>query len=63
MAIHLYGSWVMKYYGLAYLLAFLIGYYLLKRAYQTGRSPLDAKKLQSAMTGLIIGALLGGRLE
>jgi phosphatidylglycerol:prolipoprotein diacylglycerol transferase len=62
VAIHLHGNWGLRYYGLAYFLAFLFGYYLLKRAYQAGRSPLDVEKLQSAMMGLIIGVLVGGRL-
>lgn len=60
--VHLYGNWGLRYYGLAYFLAFLLGYYLLKLAHKAGRSPLDEEKLQSAMLGLISGVLAGGRV-
>jgi phosphatidylglycerol:prolipoprotein diacylglycerol transferase len=51
-----------RYYGLAYVLAFLIALLLLHLYWRTGRSPLDPKKQSDLMTAIVIGVLLGGRL-
>jgi phosphatidylglycerol:prolipoprotein diacylglycerol transferase len=51
-----------RYYGLAYVLAFLIALLLLHLYWRTGRSPLDPKKQSDLMTAVVIGVLLGGRL-
>lgn len=51
-----------RFYGLAYLLGFITGAWLLHRYYRAGRSPLDFTAISDLMTYLIAGVLLGGRL-
>ena len=51
-----------RYYGLAYVLGFLIGYWLLARYSRTGRSPLAGEQNGDLLYGLVLGVLLGGRL-
>lgn len=62
IAVHIYGNFAIRYYGLAYLLAFVIVVILLRRCYRAGRSPLDPEKIESAIVALGLGVLLGGRL-
>jgi len=62
VAIHLHGDFGIRYYGIAYLLAFVISYLMLRLFYKAGRSPLDPGKLESALTALVLGVMIGGRL-
>lgn len=51
-----------RYYGLAYLLAFVVAYFLLSYYHRRKRSPLDPDQLSSAFFAIIIGVMAGGRL-
>ena len=51
-----------RYYGLAYLLSFLIAYALLALYHRKGRSPLGPEQQSNALFAIIIGILAGGRL-
>jgi len=51
-----------RYYGLAYVLGFLVGYWLLGRYTRTGRSPLNKDQNGDLLFALVLGVLLGGRL-
>lgn len=51
-----------RYYGLAYVLAFLVAAMLLHIYWRKGRSQLDPKAQSDLMLAIIIGVLLGGRL-
>ena len=60
--IHIHGDFGIRYYGVAYLLAFVFGYLVLRWYQRTGKSPLAPHQLGTVMTALILGVLLGGRL-
>jgi phosphatidylglycerol---prolipoprotein diacylglyceryl transferase len=51
-----------RYYGLAYLLGFIVGAGLLYRYARAGRSLVPAAKVADLVTVLVIGVLIGGRL-
>ncbi len=51
-----------RYYGLAYVLGFAIGYWLLNRYSRAGRSPLNPEQNGDLLFALVLGVLLGGRL-
>jgi phosphatidylglycerol:prolipoprotein diacylglycerol transferase len=51
-----------RYYGVAYLLGFAAGAWLLRRYAVTGRSWLPAIAVMDFMTALVIGVMVGGRL-
>jgi len=51
-----------RYYGLAYVLGFLIGLWLLGRYTRAGRSPLNAEQNGDLLFALVLGVLVGGRL-
>lgn len=51
-----------RYYGLAYVLGFVIGLWLLGRYSRAGRSPLSGEQNGDLLFALVIGVLLGGRL-
>ncbi len=51
-----------RYYGLAYVLGFLIAYGLLSFYHRRGRSPLNADQQSNAMLVLLLGVMIGGRL-
>jgi phosphatidylglycerol---prolipoprotein diacylglyceryl transferase len=51
-----------RYYGLAYLLAFASAAWLLVRYHRAGRSPFGLGTISDLMTYLIAGVLIGGRL-
>ena len=51
-----------RYYGLAYLLGFLVGGWLLRRYYRAGRTPLDTQGSTDLMVALVLGVIVGGRL-
>jgi phosphatidylglycerol:prolipoprotein diacylglycerol transferase len=62
IAIHIHGNFGVRYYGLAYLLAFAAGYLMLRLFHRAGRSPLDAKMMGSTVFVLTLGVMIGGRL-
>jgi phosphatidylglycerol:prolipoprotein diacylglycerol transferase len=51
-----------RYYGLAYILGFVIGLWLLGRYSRAGRSPLSSEQNGDLLFALVLGVLLGGRL-
>jgi len=56
------GGWGPRWYGLAYLVGILWGYWLIKRWSQQGRSPLYPDEVQDFVTWAGIGMVAGGRL-
>ncbi len=52
----------LRYYGLAYVLGFLIGLWLLGRYSRAGRSPLTPQQNGDLLFALVVGVFLGGRL-
>jgi phosphatidylglycerol---prolipoprotein diacylglyceryl transferase len=62
IAIHFFGDFGIRYYGLAYLLAFVAGYLMLRQFHRAGRSPLDAEATDNVVFALVLGVMLGGRL-
>lgn len=60
--IRFYDSVGIRYYGLAYALAFLIAALLLHCYWRAGRSPLNPKAQSDLMMAIVIGVLVGGRL-
>jgi phosphatidylglycerol:prolipoprotein diacylglycerol transferase len=51
-----------RYYGLAYLLAFAGGWWLLRAAARARRAPLPVEAMDDLLFFLVLGVLLGGRL-
>ena len=51
-----------RWYGVAYLMGFLVAWGLLYLYYKMGRSPLNPEAQSNLMTYLILGVLIGGRL-
>lgn len=51
-----------RYYGLAYALAFVIGYLLLGWYWRARKSPMDPAAQSNLMIAIIIGVMVGGRL-
>ena len=60
--IHIHGDFGIRYYGLAYLLAFVIALVMLRLFYRKGRSPLDPEKVETAILAIAVGVLAGGRI-
>src|SRR5258708_19510021 len=56
------GSWGIRYYGLAYVLAFIVAALLLRLYWRAGRSALNPQIQSYLMTAIVIGVLVGGRL-
>lgn len=55
-------SFGIRYYGLAYLAGFALGWYLLSHYGRKGLTPLAGERVGDLMTALVIGVLIGGRL-
>lgn len=55
-------SWGIRYYGLAYVLAFFIAALLLRLYWRAGRSVLNPKAQSDLLFAVIMGVLVGGRL-
>jgi phosphatidylglycerol:prolipoprotein diacylglycerol transferase len=55
-------SFGIRWYGVAYVMAFLVAALLLRLYWRAGRSPFDPKVQPGLMTAIIIGVLVGGRL-
>ncbi|HUJ44849.1 MAG TPA: prolipoprotein diacylglyceryl transferase [Opitutaceae bacterium] len=51
-----------RWYGLAYVLGFLAGGWLMMRYYRAGRSALSADRVPDFIVALVAGVLIGGRL-
>ncbi len=51
-----------RWYGLSYILGFVIGYLLIRRVTKVGRSTLKPDKVGDLVFALVIGAVVGGRL-
>jgi phosphatidylglycerol:prolipoprotein diacylglycerol transferase len=61
-AIQLTDTFGLRWYGLAYLAGFLVGYLLIRRVCKVGISSLDPKKVGDLILVLAIGVVAGGRL-
>ena len=57
-----WGNFGIRYYGLGYVLGFLIAGWLLNRYALAGRSRLPSSKVPDLMVALVIGVMLGGRI-
>ncbi len=55
-------SFGIRYYGVAYLLGFLAGGWLLARYWKARRSQLPAEQVSDLMIALVLGVMIGGRL-
>jgi phosphatidylglycerol:prolipoprotein diacylglycerol transferase len=51
-----------RYYGLAYLAGFAVGWWLLVRYGRRGLTRLDGERVGDLMTALVMGVLIGGRV-
>jgi phosphatidylglycerol---prolipoprotein diacylglyceryl transferase len=51
-----------RYYGLAYLLGFVIAAWLLRRYYKAGKTALNPNQSMDLILALVIGVMVGGRL-
>ena len=51
-----------RYYGLAYILGFLVGAWLLSRYYKKGLSPYNSEQQTDLFVALIVGVVAGGRV-
>ena len=56
------GPLQLRWYGLMYLAAYILGYFLAKRRVKTGRSPIDMLGLDRLIGYLVIGMLIGARV-
>lgn len=55
-------SFGIRYYGLAYVLAFIIAAWMLHLYWRTERSPLNPKAQSDLIIAVVIGVMVGGRL-
>lgn len=55
-------SFGIRWYGLAYVLGFLVGGWLLHRYYKKGLSPFDSNQQSDLFLAIIGGVIIGGRL-
>lgn len=55
-------SFGIRWYGAAYVMAFLVAVLLLRLYWRAGRSALDQKVQSDLMVAVVIGVLVGGRL-
>lgn len=62
VAIHLWGDFAIRWYGIAYVLAFVVALLLLRLYYRKGFSPLTPDQQTTAMLVLILGVIIGGRV-
>lgn len=58
----LIGGAGIRYYGLAYILGAVAGYYLLLLYHRKGRSPFNSDQLSVMILALMAGVLIGGRI-
>ena len=57
-----FGPGGIRWYGIAYLMGFLVAASLLKLAWKKGKSPYNQEQIMNLMTFQIVGVLLGGRV-
>ncbi len=62
VAVPLPGPLDVRWYGLMYLVAFLVGHRILRGLARRGSLPLDADGVDRLVTAMVLGVLLGGRL-
>jgi phosphatidylglycerol---prolipoprotein diacylglyceryl transferase len=60
--IRFHGNFGLHWYGLAYVLGFLAGAWLMMRYYRAGRSDLPAALVADFILTLVVGVMVGGRL-
>jgi phosphatidylglycerol:prolipoprotein diacylglycerol transferase len=60
--VNIYGPLAVRWYGLMYLVGFLVGYVLLMRLARTGRLPLDPQRTGEFVGWIAVGVIVGGRL-
>jgi phosphatidylglycerol---prolipoprotein diacylglyceryl transferase len=56
------GPFALRWYGVMYLVGFVLGHWLAKRRIATGRAPFDRAALDSLIGYLVAGMLVGARL-
>ncbi len=56
------GPFDLRWYGLMYVVAFLVGHYILTRLARSGFFPLPREKVGDLIFALIFGVILGGRI-
>ncbi len=61
-ALSIYGNFGIRWYGLAYITAFLLGNYFLLLLLKNNRTPLSREDIFSLVNYAILGVLAGGRL-
>ena len=57
-----FGALQIRWYGLAYILSFLLGIYLIKQVNQNYQKKIENKKIDDFFIWAIIGVILGGRI-
>lgn len=62
VALQLPGGLAIRWYGIAFMVAFGAGYYILRRLSRSGFLPLAPDKVGDLLFTLIVGVILGGRL-
>ncbi len=60
IALHI-GPLAVRWYGVAYMVAFVLGYAILRHAVRTGRLAMTKAALDELLTWLVLGVLVGGR--
>lgn len=61
VALPIAGEFAIRWYGLAYLTGFLVGYLLLRRLLRSGRMAMPPELLDDFITTMILAVMLGGR--
>lgn len=56
------GDFGVRWYGVSYIVAFVLAYLLMVRLARSGRSQLSAERVPDAMLTLMFGVIVGGRL-
>lgn len=56
------GDFAVRWYGLSYIVGFIIAWLLIRWFAKTGRSPIPVECVSDLMLAVVIGVLLGGRL-
>jgi len=51
-----------RWYGVAYLSGFIVGWLILRALARTGRIPLDARQVGDLVTNVVLGVIVGGRV-
>lgn len=59
---HISGDFGIRWYGLSYILAFVIAYFLMISLARSGRSQLSVQRIPDAMLALMAGVIIGGRV-